>query len=76
MNKNQLVAKIREAISGIDEILSQEGKRTTDSSVLQECKADLQRLLDELQSPTKVVDAANLIATIYRLVERLASWTR
>lgn len=76
MNKNQLVAKISEAISGIDEIISQEGKRATESSLLLECRADLQKLLDELQSPTKVVDAANLIATIYRLVERLASWTR
>lgn len=76
MNKHQLVAKIREVISEIDEIISQEGKRTTDNHELLECKADLQALLEELQSPTKVVNAANLIVTIFRVVERLASWTR
>ena len=76
MNKNQLVAKIREVISGIDEMLSREGKRTTESSALRECRADLQRLLDDLQSPTKVIDPANLIVTVYKLVERLASWTQ
>lgn len=76
MNKSQLVAKIREAISGIDEIISQEGKRAAVSPELQECRADLQRLLDELQSSTKAVDPANLIVTIYRLVERIASWIR
>ena len=76
MNKHQLVAKIREVISEIDEIISQEGKRTTGHHELLECKADLQVLLDELQSPTKVVNAVKLIATVFRVVERLASWTR
>lgn len=68
------MAKIREVISDIDEIISQEGERAAVSPELQECRTDLQRLLDELQSPTKVVDPASLIATIYRLVERIASW--
>lgn len=74
MEKQQVVSKILELISRLEEIKSKEGKRTGKVASIQETIDELQRLLTKLQPVGKWVDGSQLLMTVYKVAERLLFW--
>ncbi len=74
MEKQQVVSKILELISRLEEIKSKEGKRAGKVANIQESVDELQGLLNKLQPVGKRVDALQFLVTVYKVAERLYSW--
>lgn len=74
MEKQQVVSKILELISRLEEIKSKEGKRAGKVANIQESIDELQGLLKKLQPVGKRVDALQFLVTVYKVAERLYSW--
>lgn len=75
-DKQQVVSKIMELISALEEIKSREGKRTGDVSGIQETIADLRRVLETLRGPGQAISPSQVLLVIYKTAERLYSWIK
>ncbi|MBI4355924.1 MAG: hypothetical protein HY597_05730 [Candidatus Omnitrophica bacterium] len=74
MSKWQLISKVLELISKLEEIITSEGKRNSEASELQECRGDLRTLLKKLRSPGESVNPNEVLLLSYKAVEHIASW--
>jgi len=74
LTKQQVIGKIVELISALEEIKSKEGKRTGKVANIQESIDELQGLLKRLQPVGKQIDPLQFLVTVYKVAERLYSW--
>jgi len=74
VTKQQVIAKIVELISILEEIKSKEGKRTGKVAGIQEAIDDLSGLLADLRQAGKHISSPQVLLAVYKTAERLCSW--
>lgn len=74
VTKQQVIGKIVELISILEEIKSKEGKRTGKVAEVQESIDDLRGLLEELKQAGKRISPPQVLLVVYKTAERLYSW--